>query len=137
MPKQKRNRTFRRPRVQRIPMEQIHVPGPGDMFYVPRNDQHVQLIKRGLNGEAQMIEATVPLAEVEADDPSTLERVKAHLRESPAIWENAARDLLHGQPRLLVFRNAAGKLVQFDDYVKFAVAQDLGLPRIHVLILGE
>ena len=43
--------------------------------------------------------------------------------------------LLNERPPFLVYRNDAGRLVMFDDYVKYAVAQGMGLKDVRVDII--
>ena len=45
--------------------------------------------------------------------------------------------MLEERPPLLVYRNDTGRLVMFDDYVKYAVAKDMALNHVRVQILGE
>lgn len=56
----------------------------------------------------------------------TLERVRAALREEPALHHSVVKDLLEERPRWPVYRNPKGWLVMFDDYLQYVVAQEHG-----------
>ena len=110
---------------------------PGDLYAPPLDDRLVALIRRVERREIPSSKTSVPLAELEVHHPPTLEKVRANLRENPSTHNSLVKLMLDERPRLLVYRNEAGRLVMFDDYAKFAVAQELGFRQVRVQILGE
>jgi hypothetical protein len=47
------------------------------------------------------------------------------------------KDMLAKRPTWVVYRAEDGRLVMFDDYLAFVVAQEIGLEWVNVQILGE
>jgi hypothetical protein len=124
-------------KVAKIKLRDITPPAAGDLFAPPRDDSLVALIERAEAGELPTSRMTVPLAALTVHDPPVLEKIRAHLREEPSTRNAIVQLMLDERPALIVYRNDAGQLVMFDDYVKYSVAVDMGLREVHVQIIHE
>jgi len=123
----------RRIKIKRakIRLDQIDLNSP---FVPPIDDAMVNLILRARRHEIPVDVQAVPLAEIRVHDQPTLGRVRGLLVEEPSVHEAIERVFREG-PLLWVHRHD-GQLCQFDD-VQYAVATDIGVEIITVIILGE
>jgi hypothetical protein len=85
------------------------------------------------NGKAPSWRTTVKVAELGVHHEPTLASARAGLREEPSLYGMHA-DLVKG---MLVYRSQDGRLMMFDDYVGYLVAQEVGREWVNVHILGE
>lgn len=124
----------RRIKIKRakIRLDQIDLNSP---LVPPIDEAMVNLILRARRHEIPVDVQAVPLAEIRVHDQATLGRVRGLLVEEPSVHE-AIEQVLRESPLLWVHRHD-GKLCQFDDYVQYAVATDIGVEMIAVVILGE
>jgi len=114
-------------------------PPPGSIARVkpPRDERLVQLCANVLDGRQPSYVRTARIADLEVHVPEMIPRVRAVLAETPSITPEAMQVLTGKDHRWLVYRNARGRLVMFDDYVVYVVALALGLTEIRVQVCGE
>jgi hypothetical protein len=126
----------RKPKKRRVDSRTITPPKAGDPFYAPPDDALIALIHAEA-GEIPTSRTSAAVADLDVHHGPALERARASLREEPSLHHLLVTTMLEDRPHLLVYRNEAGRLVIFDDYAKLAVAQELGLREVRVLIYGE
>ena len=122
-------------RLRWVRLRDIAPGEPGDLWSLPVDARVKDLLRRAHAGDVPMTRATARLADLEVHHPPTLQKVRASLHEEPSIRNSMALVLLNERPPFLVYRNDAGRLVMFDDYVKYAVAQGMGLKDVRVDII--
>ena len=106
----------------------------------PTDERLVQLIKDVQTGKAPSWKTTARLADLGVHHPPTLASARAAMRSDPeyskyrtAFMEHAAEE----RPWWIVYRDESGRLVMFDDYASYVVAQETGVTMVDVTILGE
>jgi hypothetical protein len=88
-----------------------------------------------IQGTVSVVQATVPLASLQVHHPHTLHRVRASLREEPALHAAILQRVLAGGMVWHVYRDNDGGLVMYDDYAAYLVSQELGHEMVAVRIL--
>ena len=124
----------KRIKKKRIRLGDIHDSG---QFSPPIDPSLVNLLKSAMRKEIPVARATVVLADLEVHHPPTLERVRASIQEEPSLYRAVVETVSEERPCMVVYRNEAGRLVMFDDYLLYVAAQDVGLQEVDVQILGE
>ena len=101
----------------------------------PRDERVVALEVGLIQGTVSVVQATVPLASLQVHHPHTLHRVRASLREEPALHAAILQRVLAGGMVWHVYRDNDGGLVMYDDYAAYLVSQELGHEMVAVRIL--
>jgi hypothetical protein len=90
-----------------------------------------------MRGTVSIVGATVPLASLRVHHPRTLQRVRASLREEPALHAATVPRILEGGMVWHVYRDESGALVMYDNYAAYLVALELGCQMVAVEILEK
>lgn len=83
---------------------------------------------------------TVRLTDVGAHHAPTLASARAGLLEEPSvhgIHADMVKDMLAKRLTRLVYRAEDGRLMMFDDYLPYVIAQEIGLEWVNDQIVGE
>ncbi len=111
---------------------------PDPRFELPADPKLTDRIALARKREIPVTRATVPLPDIRVHDSERMRQIRAALLEAPSLCERIATALHDpAYPRMLLFRDLEGRLVMFDDYVGYAVAEDLGMSEVRAMILGE
>jgi hypothetical protein len=127
-------------RRAKVKTQDIAVPPPGSLFarlQPPRDERLVQLCSDVLNGTQPSYIRTARIADLEIHVPEMIARVQSVVAEMPSMTPEVAQVLKDPDHRWLVYRNAGGRLIMFDDYLVYVVALALGLTEIRVQVCGE
>jgi hypothetical protein len=115
-----------------IPSKKRSIP---DNVNSPRDERLVALEVGLIQGTVTATTATVQLASLQVHHPHTLHRVRASLREEPALHAAILQRVLAGGMVWHVYRDNDGGLVMYDDYAAYLVSQELGHEMVAVRIL--
>ncbi len=113
---------------------------PFKRFLPPVDDHLIQMIADVEKGKLPRRTTTVRLVDVDVHHSPTLATARAGLVEEPSlhgIHAELVKDMLAKRPTWIVYRAENGRLVMFDDYLAYVVAQEIGLEWVNVQILGE
>lgn len=113
---------------------------PFKRFLPPKDDRLVQLLKDVESRKAPSWRTMVRLADLGVHHGPTLASARAGLREEPSlhgVHADLVKDMLTRTPTWVVYRGVDGRLVMFDDYVGYLIAQEVGREWVNVQILGE
>ena len=101
---------------------------------LPTEPRLVQLCTDVLTQKQPSYVRTARIADLEVDRPEMLPRVRSVVAEEPSLKLKMFTD---PEYRWVVYRNARGRLVMFDDYLAYAVARAIGFTEIRVQVCGE
>jgi len=103
----------------------------------PIDETGVKLLTGSYRGEIPSVLTRVKVADLMPSDPPTVQRIRCLLRENPTIAMALVDLLRSGLRGFVTYRNAAGRLVMFDDYAAYTVAIDNAFESVDFQILGE
>ncbi len=130
-----KKKTFRK---ESITPEQAKRLKPEKRVVSKRDKQLTSLVGRAMQRKIRVRTLTVPPAQLAPHNPEALTKARANLAEEPTLTQALESGLRGGSlPAILVYRDQAGTLCCFDDYLKLAVALECGLPEVRVVVLGE
>lgn len=115
----------------------IVFPKPGDPFYIETDPDLVRLIHDVMAGEKPARSMWARVADLRVHDERALTSTRAALAEYPShvAVMRAVREQFN--PEWIVYRDADGALVMFDDYSGYTVAVADKIGRVRVRVLGE
>ncbi len=128
----------KRSRKVTVTPEQAKRLKPDKRFVPGRDKQLTSLVASAMQRKIRVRTLTVPPTKLAPHNPEALTKARANLAEEPTLKQALESGLRDGSlPAILVYRDQAGTLCAFDDYLKLAVALECGLPEVRVVVLGE